>query len=65
MVTGAAKFIPGSWSDCRISSMEPPGYQLHAWRGRRLVTHTGVFGRYAGPYPFHDPSGALLDGSPN
>lgn len=43
--------------------MEPPGYQLHAWRGDRLVTHTGVFGRYAGPYPFHDPSGALLDGS--
>ena len=45
--------------------MEPPGYQLHAWRGGRLVTHTGVFGRYAGPYPFHDPSGALLDGSTN
>ncbi len=44
--------------------MEPPGFQLHAWRGGRLVTHTGVFGRYAGPYPFHDPSGALLDGSP-
>ena len=43
--------------------MEPPGYQLHVWRGGRLVTHTGVFGAYAGPYPFHDPRGALLDGA--
>lgn len=43
--------------------MEPPGYQLHAWLGGRLVTHTAVFGAYAGPYPFHDPSGALLDGT--
>ena len=43
--------------------MEPPGYQLHVWHGRRLVTHTGVFGSFAGPYPFHDPSGALLDGT--
>lgn len=42
--------------------MEPPGYQLHAWLDGRLVTHTGVFGDYAGPYPFHGPGGALLDG---
>ena len=43
--------------------MEPPGYQLHVWRGGRLVTHTGVFGEYAGPYPFHGAGGALLDGA--
>ena len=43
--------------------MEPPGYQLHIWQSGRLVTHTGVFGNHAGPFPFHDPSGALLDGT--
>ncbi len=43
--------------------MEPPGYQLHVWRDGRLVTHGGVFGAFAGPYPFRDPGGALLDGS--
>lgn len=42
--------------------MEPPGYQLHAWLDGRLVTHTAVFGQYAGPYPFHGAGGALLDG---
>ena len=42
--------------------MEPPGYQLHVWVDGRLVTHTGVFGQYAGPYPFHGAAGALLDG---
>jgi len=50
---------PGGPSSYR---MEPPGYQLHAWIDRRLVTHTGVFGEHAGPYPFHGPGGALLDG---
>jgi 3',5'-cyclic AMP phosphodiesterase CpdA len=34
--------------------MEPPGYQLHLWRDGRLVTHTGVFGAFAGPLPFDD-----------
>ena len=32
--------------------MEPPGYQLHLWRDGRLVTHTGVFGAFAGPCAF-------------
>jgi 3',5'-cyclic-AMP phosphodiesterase len=33
--------------------MEPPGYQLHLWReSTGFVTHTGVIGPYAGPYPF-------------
>ena len=36
--------------------LEPPGYQLHTWQGGRLVTHTGVFGDFAGPLPFRDPA---------
>lgn len=33
--------------------MEPPGFQLHAWRkGVGVVTHTACIGDYAGPYPF-------------
>jgi len=47
---------PSAWR------FEPPGYQLHTWLDGRLVTHTGVFGRHAGPYPFHGAGGALLDG---
>ena len=42
---------------------EPPGYQLHIWRNSRLVTHTAVFGKYDGPYPFFDPKGKMLDGA--
>jgi len=38
--------------------MEPPGYQLHVWHDGRLVTHGGVFGEFAGPYPFRDPGPA-------
>jgi 3',5'-cyclic-AMP phosphodiesterase len=35
--------------------MEPPGYQLHLWRaGAGIVSHTGVIGEFAGPYPFRD-----------
>jgi Icc protein len=42
--------------------MEPPGYQLHLWRsGIGVVSHTGVIGRFAGPYPFHE-GGTLIDG---
>jgi 3',5'-cyclic AMP phosphodiesterase CpdA len=41
--------------------MEPPGYQLHLWRpGTGLVSHTGVIGAFAGPYPFHE-DGGLID----
>ncbi|HEX3952798.1 MAG TPA: phosphodiesterase [Stellaceae bacterium] len=38
--------------------LEPPGYQLHLWRdGAGLVTHTAIFGEWAGvgrPLPFPD-----------
>jgi len=41
--------------------MEPPGYQLHLWEsGRGLVSHTGVLGAFAGPYPFYE-GGKLID----
>lgn len=32
--------------------MEPPGYLLHWWNGRRLTTHQTVIGNYPGPFPF-------------
>lgn len=42
--------------------MEPPGYQLHAWRADTgLVSHTAFIGKFAGPYPFFDPGGKLID----
>ncbi|HUQ75833.1 MAG TPA: phosphodiesterase [Burkholderiales bacterium] len=35
--------------------MEPPGFQLHAWRpGMGVVSHTAFIGDFAGPYPFFD-----------
>ena len=40
--------------------MEPPGYQLHFWNGKQLVTHTAVLGDFAGPYPFRT-AGRLID----
>lgn len=40
--------------------MEPPGYQLHLWRpGQGLVSHAGVIGEFAGPYPFSDEHGLI------
>ena len=41
--------------------MEPPGYMLHLWREGVLVSHTAVLGDHPGPFPFHDPSGQLID----
>lgn len=33
--------------------MEPPAFQLHAWRkGMGVVSHTAYIGDFAGPYPF-------------
>lgn len=32
--------------------LEPPGYQLHILTPSGLVTHSGVFGSWPGPYPF-------------
>lgn len=40
--------------------MEPPGFHLHTWRDGALVTHVGVIGEYAGPFPFHE-DGGLID----
>jgi 3',5'-cyclic-AMP phosphodiesterase len=35
--------------------MEPPAFQLHAWReGTGIVSHTAYIGEFAGPYPFHE-----------
>jgi 3',5'-cyclic AMP phosphodiesterase CpdA len=35
--------------------MEPPGFQLHAWReGTGIVSHTAYIGDFAGPYPFFE-----------
>ncbi len=45
--------------DCYV--MEPPGYQLHRWDGRRLVTHTALVDDFAGPFPFRE-AGRLIDG---
>ena len=32
--------------------LEPPGYQLHMLVGDAVVSHTGVFGDWPGPFPF-------------
>ncbi len=42
-------------------AMEPPGYYLHNWDGERLVTHTVFIGDFAGPHPFRDAQGRLID----
>jgi 3',5'-cyclic AMP phosphodiesterase CpdA len=42
--------------------MEPPAFQLHLWReGVGIVSHTVAIGDYAGPYPFFDEAGKLID----
>lgn len=41
--------------------MEPPGYMLHRWQGDQLVSHVVAIGDYAGPYPFFEPDGQLID----
>ena len=40
--------------------MEPPGYQLHWWNGKQLITHTAVLGDFGGPHPFR-VGGKLID----
>lgn len=42
-------------------TLEPPGFALHAWDGQRIVSHLTYSGEFAGPYPFHEPSGQLID----
>ena len=42
--------------------MEPPAFQLHAWRkGVGVVSHTAYIGDFAGPYPFEEESCPLPD----
>ena len=41
--------------------METPGYMLHWWTGKELVSHTVAIGDFAGPYPFFDATGELID----
>ena len=42
-------------------TMEPPGFQLHAWRkGFGVVSHTAFIGEFAGPFPFRE-NGKLID----
>jgi hypothetical protein len=44
-----------------VFTLEPPGYQLHLWKpATGIVSHTGVVGRFAGPYPFYE-AGAQID----
>jgi 3',5'-cyclic AMP phosphodiesterase CpdA len=40
--------------------LEPAAFALHAFDGERIVTHYAAIEAAAGPYPFRDPSGALL-----
>jgi len=41
--------------------MEPPGFLLHRWQNDGLVSHVAAIGDYAGPFPFFDSDGRLLD----
>ena len=41
--------------------MEPPGFQLHAWKpGFGVISHTAFVGDFAGPFPFSE-GGRLID----
>ena len=33
-------------------TLEPPGFRLHLWDGRQMVTHTMAIGNFPGPYRF-------------
>ena len=54
----ALDFRPGAPGGFR---MEPPGYMLHRWSGGLLVSHVVTVGDHAGPFPFFDASGKLID----
>jgi 3',5'-cyclic AMP phosphodiesterase CpdA len=41
--------------------MEPPGFMLHRWADGVLVSHVANIGDFAGPFPFFDETGALID----
>ncbi len=42
-------------------TLEPPGFDLHRWTGQGFLSYRAAIGHYPGPYPFFDPSGALID----
>jgi Icc protein len=42
--------------------MEPPAFKLHAWTPQAgVISHTGYVGGFAGPFPFYDKDGRLID----
>lgn len=42
-------------------NMEPPGFMLHTWADGILTSHAAVIGDFAGPFPFFDAAGNLID----
>jgi Icc protein len=40
--------------------LEPPGYMLHRWHDRQLVSYAAVLGDWPGPFAFFDAAGNLL-----
>jgi len=43
-------------------TLEPPAFALHRYDPRGgIVTHHGYVETFEGPYPFHEPSGNLID----
>lgn len=41
--------------------MEPPGYLLHLWTGSGFTSHQANIGFHAGPFPFFEADGRLID----
>lgn len=41
--------------------MEPPAFMLHRWHDGALVSHLALVETYAGPFPFFDAAGRLID----
>ena len=41
--------------------MEPPGFMLHLWQDGTLASHVACVGEYAGPFPFYEDDGQLID----
>jgi 3',5'-cyclic-AMP phosphodiesterase len=41
--------------------MEPPAFMLHRWHDGVLVSHVALVETYAGPFPFFDDAGRLID----
>jgi 3',5'-cyclic-AMP phosphodiesterase len=37
-----------------VFRLEPPGYMLHRWQDRQLVSFAAVLGDWPGPFPFFD-----------